>query len=411
MEPAQQPPIVVFSTLFPHAGNPGAGLFVRERMFRVARRLPLVVVSPQPWFPFQGLVRRWRPHFRPPAPRHERQDGIDVYFPRFLSFPGVLKSLDGLLMALCTFPLVRRLQRRGGVGVIDAHFAYPDGYAAGLLGRWLGVPVTITLRGTEPRMSEARNLRPRLRAALRRATRIFSVAASLSRLAERLGADPARLRVVANGVDTTMFRPVERDAARAELGLAPDARVMITVGTLVERKGYHRVLALMPELLKEFPDLHYLVVGGAGPEGDWEAQLRRQVRDSGLDARVHFLGHRPKAQLSTALSAADVFVLSTRNEGWANVFLEAMACGLPVVTTDVGGNREVVCRADLGTVVPFGDADAMREALRDALGRDWDRTAIRAYAEENTWDRRVDVLVEEFLQLRRRSDETSLAAG
>jgi glycosyltransferase involved in cell wall biosynthesis len=92
-------------------------------------------------------------------------------------------------------------------------------------------------------------------------------------------------------------------------------------------------------------------------------------------------------------------VLATRNEGWANVFLEAMACGLPVVTTRVGGNAEVVCRDDLGTVVPFGDATALREAIAAALLRDWDRSAIRRYAEANSWDERIAVLVEEFRAL------------
>jgi len=99
------------------------------------------------------------------------------------------------------------------------------------------------------------------------------------------------------------------------------------------------------------------------------------------------------------LSAADVFVLATRNEGWANVFLEAMACGLPVVTTDVGGNAEVVATANLGTVVPFGQADQLARAIADALIRDWDRDAIVAYAESNNWDCRVRTLAESFTEI------------
>ena len=96
----EQPRLLVYSSLFPSAARPGAGLFIRERMFRVAARFPMVVVSPVPWFPLQGLIRLWKPWFRPETTRHEQQQGIDVYYPRFLSFPGVLKSLDGLFMAL-----------------------------------------------------------------------------------------------------------------------------------------------------------------------------------------------------------------------------------------------------------------------------------------------------------------------
>jgi glycosyltransferase involved in cell wall biosynthesis len=147
------------------------------------------------------------------------------------------------------------------------------------------------------------------------------------------------------------------------------------------------------------PDLHYLIVGGGSPEGNLEQALREQVAALGVDQRVHFLGPIAPDELKWPLSAADVFVLATRNEGWANVFLEAMACGLPVVATDVGGNAEVVCHAGLGEIVPFDDADALRQALARALSKDWDRQAIRAYAESNGWDARVAVLVEEFRQI------------
>jgi teichuronic acid biosynthesis glycosyltransferase TuaC len=147
------------------------------------------------------------------------------------------------------------------------------------------------------------------------------------------------------------------------------------------------------------PNLHYLIVGGPSPEGDMCEALRAQVASLGLQDCVHFLGPLPPEQLCGPLSAADVFVLATRNEGWANVFLEAMACGLPVVTTDVGGNAEVVCRPDLGAVVPFGDGAALRAAMAAALSQPWDRAAIRAHAAANTWATRVEVLTAAFRAL------------
>jgi glycosyltransferase involved in cell wall biosynthesis len=173
--------------------------------------------------------------------------------------------------------------------------------------------------------------------------------------------------------------------------------VLVTIGGLVERKGFHRVIDCLPWLAQQFVEpLRYLVVGGPSPEGDMSAELRRQVARLGLQQSVQFLGAMTPDDLKLPLSAADVFVLATRNEGWANVLLEAMACGLPVVTTRVGGNAEVVCRDDLGILVPFGSAEALQTAIAQALGRDWDREAIRRYASENTWDRRVAVLIAEF---------------
>ena len=393
------PHVVVFSSLFPSSVQPGAGLFVRERMFRVGAHLPLAVVSPQPWFPLQGLLRRFKPGFRLGAPRHEAQQGHDVWFPRFFSLPGLLKRFDGWFMALGARSRLAQLKREGRLDLIDAHFGYPDGFAATLLGRWLGVPVTITLRGTETRHARDAALAPRLRTALQRATRVFAVADSLRQVALGLGIADAKLQVVGNGVDLARFHPLPQVQARQALGIAAGVPVLVSVGGLVERKGFHRVIDELPVLREAFPGLVYLVVGGPSPEGDMGAALQQQVARLGLQDCVRFLGPLPPDQLRVPLSAADVFVLATRNEGWANVFLEAMACGLPVVTTAVGGNAEVVCRPELGTVVPFGDAPALGQAIAQALKAPWDRLALRQYAQDNTWDRRVATLLAEFAAL------------
>jgi len=398
-ESGSGPHIVVLSSLFPNSMQPMAGLFVRERMFRVARHLPLTVVAPVAWFPFQGLIRRFRPGFRPAAPGTEVQQGIAVFHPRFFSIPGAFKSLDGFCMALSCLPRFLVLKRKGCLDIIDAHFAYPDGYAAGLLGKWLQVPVTITMRGTESRHATDPVLRRVLRAALNRATRVFSVSDSLRQVALACGIASDKVLVVGNGVDISKFAPQSKVDARRTLGISAHAKVMITVGGLVERKGFHRVIAAMPDLKKKFPDLIYLIVGGPSPEGDWTHQLKELVLQCHLEDSVKFLGAVPANELSLPLAAADLFVLATRNEGWANVLLEAMACGLPVVATDVGGNREVVSSNELGLIVPFDDHAALVDAISLALSKAWSKPTIRAYAEANTWDQRVAALVMEFRAL------------
>lgn len=369
-------------------------------MFRVGRRLPLMVVAPQPWFPFQGLITRfWKPHFRRLAPFHEVQHGFDVYHPRFICVPGLLKGWDGFFMAVCCFPLLRKLQKSFRFNLIDAHFAYPDGYAATLLAKWLRVAATITLRGTEIPLARYPARCVRMLKALRSAHWVFSVAEALKKHVVAMGADADKISIVGNGVDISKFHPVDRAEARRQLGLPEDAKVLISVGGLVERKGFHRVIEILPRLSRRYPNLHYLIVGGASVEGDMSAQLREQVRALGLPDRVLFLGSVASEELKVPLSAADVFVLATRNEGWANVFLEAMACGLPVVTTDVGGNSEVVCREEFGIVVPFGDAEALHDGLITALAKSWDRELIIDYARENNWERRVDILVSAFQEI------------
>jgi len=410
------PAVVTLSSLFPHAAEPAAGVFVRERMFRVAQHLPLTVVSPRPWFPGQSLLRQVLPAYRPPAPVHECMQGIEVLRPRFLAVPGAWRVLDAASLARAALPVLGRLRAAGRLDVLDAHFAWPDGVAAAWLGRRLGVPVSVTLRGTEVPLARHAGRRARMVRALDEVDRVLSVASALLDHVRALGARPRQAEVVGNGVDVQRFRPEDRIQARMRLGLPRDARVLIGVGGLCERKGFHHVLDLLPGLIAHEPRLHYVVAGGASGEGDWGPRLRAQTGALGIADRVHFLGRVCSEELRWPLSAADVFVLATRNEGWANVFLEAMACGLPVVTTRVGGNAEVITDAHLGRLVPFGDAGALAAAIGNALDTDWDRAFIRGHAEANAWEGRVRRLVAIFEDMHARAGGQSamtdpLAAG
>ena len=395
------PRLLVYSSLFPFPADPNAGVFIRERMFRVGQHIPIVVVSPKAWSPFDGLIRKFRPHFRPIAPRVEVQRGVTVFAPRFFSLPGMLKHWDSTYMALGSYFTVRKLRREFGFDLIDAHFGYPDGHAASLLARWFKVPFTVTLRGSERTYAETPAFRTRIAAAVQKAAKVIGVSDSLRQLAVRLGALDDRTIAIGNAVDSHRFRPEDRAEARRRLGLNETEPVIISVGWLIERKGFHRVIEVLPALVERHPKLRYLIVGGATGADNMEAQLRQLVATLGLEDHVEFLGSMKPDDLKWPLTAADLFVLATRREGWANVFLEAMACGLPVVTTDVDGNPEVVCKPELGLIVPFGEASALQSAIDQALNTPWDKAAIRAYAEENSWDNRVATLIGVFTNIAR----------
>jgi len=395
-----QPRLIVYSSLFPSDVSPTAGTFIRERMFRVAKRVPIVVVAPQAWSPFDAAIRRWRPGFRTQAALRETIDGIDVFRPRWLSLPGVGKRFDGWLMAACTERCVRKIHAEFHATAIDAHFLYPDGWAATRIARRLRLPVTVTIRGSKDQWLIGSPRERGLREAMERATKLFAVSQSLARnVAHALGVAVEKVQVVGNGVDTDCFAPVDRLEARRRLGLAADAKVLIGVANLIESKGFQRVIPLLPALRALYPGLVYLIVGADGAQGKLRPWLEALAREFGVSDIVRFCGAHPQKELRWFYGAADLFVLATEFEGWANVYLEAMACGLPVVTTRVGGNEEVVREPDTGVLVDWWNPQRFADAIEHGLEHPWDRGAIVDYARANAWDQRIDQLVREFTRI------------
>ena len=365
--------ILVFTTVYPNEKQPNLGVFVRMRMSRVAKRCEIKVLSPVPYFPFAGLLKDkyWQR-----ISRIEYQEGVEVYHPKFFLIPGVMKFLDGFFLYLSTVRAVRKIRQTFDFDLIDAHFAYPDGFAAVLLGKHFQKPVTITLRGTLNRLIHYKGRRQAIRFALRNTDKVFSVSAYLVKLAKSLGIDESKFVVIPNGVDTSKFQILNRLECRKKLGIPLDKRVIVSVGGLVERKGHHRIIETLPDLIKNHPNLLYIVVGGGSVEGDMSISLNDQVRRLGLIKHVRFIGEIPHNKVNEFLCASDVFVLATRFEGWANVFFEAMACGLPVITTNICGNAEVVKNGENGLLVPFGNQQALADAIDKALMTNWNREAI-----------------------------------
>lgn len=388
--------VVVLSSVFPNPKQPTFGVFIRERVRRVARQCELVVVAPVPWFPLNGRIRGplWSG-----IPLVERQGELRVFHPRFLCVPRYLKWLDGILYAASLLPFLARLRREFPFDLIDAHFAYPDGMAAVLLGKVFRRPVTVTIRGTIVPLSKFHLRRMQIRWALANAARIFAVSRSLKEVAVSLGVPPEKVRVIPNGVDTAAFRHTQKEEARRKVGLPLDRAVILSVGSLCERKGHHRVLEALPQAVAERQDILYVVVGGPGVEGDIGPLLRRRMAELGLERHVTLVGARPHEEIPFWLNAADVFCLATSNEGRANVILEAVGCGVPVVTTRVGGTAEIVEEGANGLLVPLGDRDALARALLRAIATEWNRERIAAHARTQSWDRTTEQILEEFRRL------------
>ncbi len=370
--------ILVFSSLYPNAVQPVHGLFVERRLLQVVAtgRVEARVVAPVPWFPLSSPSFGEYSTFAR-VPHSESRNGLEILHPRYPLPPKIGMSAAPLSMALSTLAAVRRLRREFPFELIDAHYYYPDGVAAALLGKWLGVPVTITARGTDISLiPRYRVPRAWIRWAARRSGASIAVCEALRSEMVELGIDGERIRVLRNGVDLQLFRPLDRAAARTELGLTP-GRWLLSVGQLIERKGHDIPIRALADL----PGWSLLVAG----DGPLRRDLAALASSLGLADRVRFVGAVPQVQLPTYYSAVDALVLASSREGWANVLLEAMACGTPVVASSVWGTPEVVTGPAAGVLMGDRSAAALVVALRQLLDNYPDRSATRAYAEAYDW--------------------------
>ncbi len=274
---------------------------------------------------------------------------------------------------------LRRMLASGlAFDAIDAHYLYPDGVAAVRLGRDFGLPVVITARGSDTSQLPHYAVPGRLiRDAIARAAALVAVSAGLAEGLHALGAPREKVTVLRNGVDLSVFQPVaDRDAIRAELGL--DGPTLLSVGLLIERKGHHLTI----EALRDLPG-HTLLIAGEGPD---RAALLALAARLGVGDRVRLLGAQPHARLPLLYTAADAMVLASSREGWANVLLESMACGTPVVATPAWGSREAVAAPEAGLVVEEGTPRAIADGVRRLLAAPPDRAATRAYAARFGWE-------------------------
>jgi glycosyltransferase involved in cell wall biosynthesis len=314
-----------------------------------------------------------------------RQDGkVSVLHPRWF-YPPFSGSLTAVWMSLQLIRKLSAFRKDFPFEVIDSHFGHPDGIAGALLSRALGVPFTMTLRGNEPKHSRSALERFWMAWALRRASRVFTVSERLREFAIGMGAAPDKVKTIPNGVDATVFFSRDRTACRLKYGLPLDAPLILSAGALVERKGHHRIVSALKAIRAEGCAAQLVIAGGPGPEGQYETKLRSLVHDLGLGSAVRFLGPVPPQTVAEVMSAADVFCLASTNEGWPNVVHEALACGTPVVATNVGAVPDMLAGGRYGIIVTVNHPLMLERALKDALRNQWDRTAISVWGRARSW--------------------------
>lgn len=371
---------LLYSTLYPNAAQKHHGVFVENRLRHLLKsgEVETKVVAPAPWFPFTGkLFGKYGVFAQIPAV--EQKGNVEIIHPRYLLLPkiGMYQAPDALYKT--SLPVLKKILDKGfNFDLIDAHYFYPDGIAAVKLAQALNKPVVITARGTDlnliPQYPRANAM---IRWAADNADAMITVCQALKDVLVEMGVPDKKVTVLRNGVDLVKFNtPQNRDALRTQLGM--HGRTILSVGHLIERKGHHLII----EAVAELPDVTLLIAG----DGEMAKTLRNLVGTLGLEKRVVFLGAVSHEKLKDYYGAADALVLASNREGWANVLLESMACGTPVVATSIWGTPEVVAKPEAGVLVQERTGKDLAQGVRRLFDEYPDRSLTRKYAEGFSWD-------------------------
>jgi teichuronic acid biosynthesis glycosyltransferase TuaC len=370
--------VLTFTTLYPNAAKPNHGVFIENRLRQTLARhdMSVVVLAPVPYFPFTSDVFGAYARYAR-APLHEVRHGIEVHHPRYFLVPKVGMSTAAELLYRGALSACRRLGfDRSTIDVIDAHYFYPDGVAAARLAQALNVPFVVTARGSDLNvLPQYPSVRRGILDAAAKAAAVITVSGALKEQAIKVGIPREKTAVLRNGVDLEQFLPRDREASRKRFGVS--GFTVVSVGNLVELKGHDLTI----EAVAAIPGASLLIAGG-GPLRD---ALKARAEALGASDRVRLLGEVAHEDLSSLFSAADVSVLMSEREGWANVLLESMACGTPVIATRVGGNAEAITRPEAGALLPERSAAALRDGLLAFQHRPHDRAATRRHAEDFGW--------------------------
>jgi teichuronic acid biosynthesis glycosyltransferase TuaC len=387
--------VLMLSTLFPDITRPNFGVFVERQARELASRAEahVTVIAPvgiPPW-----PLSRAAPYDALRAlPRQERWKDLIVHRPIFPIIPKIGGRTNVASMTRAILPLVRRLHGERPFDVIDASFFFPDGPVAQRLSKALGIPYSIKARGADIHYWGKRpGTKKLVKTAADDAAGLLAVSAAMRRSMADMGIDAGKIRVHYTGVDLDRFEISDRATAKANLGFA--GPVILSVGALIPRKGQDLLIRALPAL----PDAT-LVLAGHGPE---RSALERLAQQLGVADRVGFLGAVPHDKLPQLFAAADVMALPSASEGLANAWVEALACGTPIVISDVGGARELVDRPDAGLLVDR-KPDAIAAAIGQIMASPPEREAVREAALRFTWAANGDTLLAHLQKIAGRQD-------
>lgn len=371
--------VLAITNLYPNNIQPDRGVFNRQQFERLSRLCELSVIAPVPWAA-KMFGRRDQKIFPRDVVEQETINGIDVYHPRHFVTPKTGRRFYGRWMYKGIKNLVREIHQRKPFDVIFAAWAYPDAYAAMLIGREFNKPYCVQVHGSDINIFTASPSRRKLiTETLQQSCAVVAVSSALADKVKSLGVESGKVHLVFSGINKTLFFKKDKSASKKTLGLSPSLKHIVFIGNLVAVKG----VIFLIEAMRQLPeDVHLHILG----DGELRDSLMNKANTLGLNKRITFEGRKPHGEISGWMNAADIFCLPSLNEGSPNVILESLACGTPVVASRVGGIPELLINEDLGLMAAPANADELAACLKKALEKLWNHQAIAEYALRFDWD-------------------------
>lgn len=376
--------ILVLTTLYPNNVQHRHGIFIENRVKELVKRYPdakVKVVAPVPYFPSWLPINGYK-HYSGVL-QQEMRSGVDVFHPKYLVIPKIGMNFTPYFLYKTCLASIEKIQEEGfSIDVIDSHYFYPDGVVASWIGKKLNIPVMVTARGSDINVIPDNPIaKKRIVKAL---TNIQASAAVSKALADEmvklapLAKPPVVLR---NGVDLSFFHPNTRKP-QLPFSIESDESLILSVGNLIELKGHHFVI----DALVLLPHIKLIIIG----DGMLKAKLQQQVITLNLTDRVHFTGNIQQHELPGYYARADALVLASSREGMPNVLLEAIACGTPVIATNVGGSKEIIDSPEVGELLSDRSSDSIVKALKSVLSKELNNEEIRFFSEHYGWQKTTE---------------------
>jgi len=378
--------ILALSYLFPNRVHRNYGVFVLNRLKAVNKHVSVHVINPIPWSPIHRFLPRYSKYNT--IPLKDEIDGLTIYHPRFLSIPKFFKFIEAYSYKRAVRKVLMLEKGLLGYDIVDMHWTFPDIIAGVNLCKEYNLPSILTIRGREAfHIDEGNYQEHSVSKNIPKITRIISLSNELKDISIKKSGKN-NVNVIRNGVDTDRFYYIEKAASTIKQTINSKEIVILIVGSLNYGKGFDLIISALAELrYKTDLNIKLYIIGSHGPAGDNRKELHSLIQSLDIEPYVEFVGEVLNKDLVHWYNSSDLFCLASRSEGSPNVLTEALACGCPSLTTDVGSAREIIEIKDgLGICIEKHDAILIEHAILKILNTKYDRKDNSLFYSKFNWE-------------------------